>query len=147
MIEDNIKYILNLSHYLINADGLMDDVTNILKEKEEITIKNLIIDFLDNYQKDDDKDNVKCALEGCIRVVQADPQKYYLFIRALDPNIRECRQIKGVKDNQGYDNAIIIPTETKAIRLFEDYKDFSESLNRDIPYKGLYLQICADTIM
>jgi len=142
MIEENMKYVLSLNHPLSGEDGLMTDVKDVLKQKEGITIGNLINTFLNRYQGNGDELNLKQTLESSIKEAQDNPQEKFLSIKSVDPDTETYRKIQ---DNQGVYTDLIDP-DTKVAGLFENYNEFSESMNKEVPYKGLYLDVCADFI-
>jgi len=141
MVEDNMKYVLSLNYALGSADGIMDDVRDILVKKEGITVGNLINTFLNRYKATGDEQNIKNSLENCIKEASNSGEKI-LSIKAIDPETETYRKIK---NSDGIYKDLIDP-DTKAIGLFDEYKQFSENMNEEIPYKGLYLNLSTDFI-
>ncbi len=140
MVED-MKYVLSLNYTLGSADGIMDDVRDILVKKDDITVGNLINTFLNRYKATGDEQNIKDSLENCIKKANNSSEKF-LSIKAIDPETETYRKIE---NSDGIYKDLIDPN-IKAIALFDEYKQFSENMNEEIPYKGLYLNLSTDFI-
>lgn len=140
MIEDNMKYVLSLNSPLSSGDGIISDVADVLKQKENISVGNLIKNFLGTYNGSSDEMNIKNTLESSIEEAETDPEKKFLSVKAIDPDSGTYRKIDDTNDVY----TDLINPQSKALDLFETYKEFSETFNKEMPYKGLYLDVCAD---